>query len=236
VDIVVKRIAIIPARGGSKRIKNKNLINFFGKPLIAWTILAAIKSNLFNRVLVSTDSKTIARISKKYGAEVPFLRKKYYDDITPVSKATINALKYATMFWKEKYDVVVQLMPNCPLRNSMDIKKSLEVFEKKKRNLQISCFRFGWMNPWWSFIKNKNGRSKPLFPSHLKKRSQDLPILYCPTGAIWVAKTEKLIKSKTFYGKDYCFEELDWISSVDIDDYNDLKFAKILKENKKDIC
>jgi N-acylneuraminate cytidylyltransferase len=89
------------------------------------------------------------------------------------------------------------------------------------------------MNPWWSFIKNKDGRAKPLFPFQLKKRSQDLPILYCPTGAIWIAKAKKLIKSKTFYGKDSCFEELNWISSVDIDDYADLDFAKILKKHKK---
>ena len=72
---MVKVVAIIPARGGSKRIKNKNIKIFFGKPMIAWTIIAALKSKIFNRVVVSTDDIKIAKIAKKYGAEVPFLRK-----------------------------------------------------------------------------------------------------------------------------------------------------------------
>ena len=86
------------------------------------------------------------------------------------------------------------------------------------------------MNPWWAFIKKKNNKAVPLFPRQIKKRSQDLPNLYCPTGAIWIAKTNELIISKTFYGKGYCFEEIDWINAIDIDDYEDLKFAKISKK------
>ena len=78
-------IAIIPARGGSKRIPKKNIIDFNGKPMIAWTIKAALESKLFSKVLVSTDSEEIAEISQKYGADVPFLRRSFSDDITPVS-------------------------------------------------------------------------------------------------------------------------------------------------------
>lgn len=230
-DIVVKRIAIIPARGGSKRIKNKNILNFFSKPMIAWTILAAKKSNLFHRILVSTNDPKIARIAKKYGAEAPFLRKKYFDDMTPVSKATITALKNAKQFWKEDYDTVVQLMANCPLRTGLDIINSVRIFEKEKRNFQISCFKFGWMNPWWAFIK-KNKKVFPIFPRQIKKRSQDLPNLYCPTGAIWIASSEYLLREKTFYGKNFAFEPIDWKRAVDIDDHDDLNFAKIVKKLK----
>lgn len=225
-----KIIAIIPARGGSTRIKNKNIKKFFGKPMIAWTILAAKKSKIFNKIIVSTDSKKIANISKKYGAEVPFLRKKYNDDFSPVSHATIHTLNSVSNYCDEKYDIVVQLMANCPLRNETDLKKSIASFKNKKRDFQISCFKFGWMNPWWSFKINKKNKAKPLFPKQLKQRSQDLPNLFCPTGAIWIAKTKKLIKTKSFYGKNFSFEELNWVNAIDIDDIDDFKFAQICKK------
>jgi N-acylneuraminate cytidylyltransferase len=227
---MVKRIAIIPARGGSKRILNKNILDFNGKPMIAWTIIAAKKTKIFDRILVSTEDNKIASIAKKYGAEVPFFRKKYYDDISPVSIVTISALEEAMLHWKEFYKIVVQLMPNCPLRNSEDIKESLKIFEKKKRYFQISCFKFGWMNPWWSFKLNKKRKPRPLFPNLLNKRSQDLESLYCPTGAIWIADTDKLLKEKTFYGREHAFEPMNWSRAVDIDSYEDLDFAIFLKK------
>ena len=229
---MTKIIAIIPARGGSKRIKNKNIKKFFGKPMIAWTILAAKKSKIFNKIIVSTDSNKIANISKKYGAEVPFLRKKYNDDFSPVSHATIHTLNSVSNYCDEKYDIVVQLMANCPLRNETDLKKSITSFKNKKRDFQISCFKFGWMNPWWSFKINKKNKAKPLFPKQLNQRSQDLPNLFCPTGAIWIAKTKKLIKSKSFYGKNFSFEELNWVNAIDIDDMDDFKFAQICRKFK----
>ena len=198
--------------------------------MIAWTIIAAIKSKIFNRVIVSTDDVKIAKIAEKYGAEVPFLRKEFNDDYSPISEATISTLKVIKKNFNEEYDYVVQLMANCPLRDEKDIKKSFDKFKIKKRKFQISCFKFGWMNPWWAFSLDKRNRSKALFPKELKKRSQDLPNLYCPTGAIWIAKTRDLIKSKTFYGKGYCFEEINWINAIDIDDYDDLEFAKVLKK------
>ena len=141
----------------------------------------------------------------------------------------------ATKYWNEKYDTVIQLMANCPLREAGDIKRSYKNFKKNRRNFQISCFKFGWMNPWWSFLSGKNNKIKPIFPKQIKKRSQDLPNLYCPSGAIWIAKVNKLFESKSFYGKNACIEEINWINAVDIDDEEDLKFAEVLKKfrNKK---
>ena len=138
--------------------------------MIAWTIIAAKKTKAFKRIIVSTDNIKIAKIAKKYGAEVPFLRDKFFDDISPVSKATIYELNRASNHWKEKYDIVVQLMANCPLRNHYDIKNSLNRFITRKRKFQISCFKFGWMNPWWSFKLDRNKVGKPLFPTNVKKR------------------------------------------------------------------
>ena len=105
-------IAIIPARAGSKRITNKNVVDIAGKPMIAWTIEAALKSEVFSDVLVSTDEENIANLSKRSGASVPFLRDpKDADDYTPVSVATTNALRQMEEYKSTEYDIVVQLMP-----------------------------------------------------------------------------------------------------------------------------
>jgi CMP-N-acetylneuraminic acid synthetase len=222
----MRAIAIIPARGGSKRIPYKNILDFMGKPMIAWTIEAALKSNVFDRVVVSTDDKKIAKIAIQAGAEVPFLREEANDDITPVSVATIAAVKQAQDYWSEEYDIVVQLMANCPIRGSKEIVQSVNHFNAVDSNFQITCFKFGFMNPWWAVKLDERLKPEFIFPEATKKRSQDLPDLYCPTGAIWIAKTNELIKSNTFYGNGYIFFPIDWKSAVDIDNYDDIELAK----------
>ena len=226
--MVTRRIAIIPARGGSKRVPEKNILDFFGKPMIAWTIEAAKETGLFDRILVSTDDLKIASISKEWGAEVPFLREEFADDHAPVSEATTTALQQAMAHWGEDYTTIVQLMANCPMRTCSDIKSSLSRFEQFDRKFQISCFKYGWMNPWWAVQLDDTGYPKRLFPETSNERSQDLPELYCPTGAIWIAKAGLLVRQKTFYGQDHIFDPISWESAVDIDDYEDLNFAKAL--------
>ena len=217
----MKFIAVIPARKGSKRIKNKNIINFYNKPLIAWTIESAIKSKVFDKIIVSTDSKKIASISENYGAEIPFLRDKYSDDNSTVSQVTVDALKNLNI----KKGTVVQLLPNCPLRNKNDIILSLNNFKKKSHKTQLSCLKYGWMNPWWAHKKVKN-KYVSIFPKALKKRSQDLNDLYCPTGAIWISDIEILLKYKTFYNPFHTFFPLSIKASIDIDDKDDLMMAR----------
>jgi CMP-N-acetylneuraminic acid synthetase len=219
-------IAIIPARGGSKRIPRKNIIEFNGKPMIAWTIEAAINSGLFSKVLVSTDCEDIANISKEFGASVPFLRAEFADDITPVSKATCDALMQAEQHWGINFDIVTQLMANCPLRTSADITEATVAFTENNRDFQISCFKFGWMNPWWSFKLKEDLGHEWMFPEGVFKRSQDLDDLYSPTGSIWIARCEQLKSVHSFYGEGYKFQPMNWIGAVDIDDYDDLDFAK----------
>lgn len=232
----MKTIAVIPARGGSKRIPKKNIIDFMGKPIIAWTIESAIRSGIFDRIILSTDSEDIANVGREYGIDVPFMRLEKNDDISPVSEATIAAVIQAEKYFNEKYDVVVQLMANAPLRDSDDIKVHFTNFIDCDRDFQISSFKFGWMNPWWSAKIDKNGSPEWMLAEGFAKRSQDLPDLYCPTGVIWIARIEKLKKSNTFYGPNYKFCEINWKSAVDIDDYDDLEFAKalyLLKNNNE---
>ena len=233
--VKLKNIAVIPARGGSKRIPRKNIIDFFGKPMIAWTIESALKSNIFDMVFVSTDDQEIAEISKRYGAEVPFLRDKYADDNSPVSLVTLYALEQIEKNLGRQFETVVQLMPNCPLRESRHIIEAYENFLKSGASFQLSCFKFSWMNPWWAFKLGKDMKPKYIFPEALKKRSQDLEPLYCPTGAIWIAKVEALKKEKTFYGSDHIFFPIEWEYAIDIDTPEDLKIAKLIfKSHEED--
>lgn len=222
----MNRIAIIPARGGSKRIPRKNIVDFEGKPMIAWTIEAALQSGCFDEVLVSTDDEEIAEASRAAGAAVPFLRQENADDHAPASQATISALKQAEAHWDTHFDLIAQLMPNCPLRAASHIQEAIRHFMAENLSFQISCFRFGWMNPWWSVQLSSNGIPERMFPDAAKQRSQDLPSLYCPTGAIWLANRNALLAADTFYGPEHRFFPLDWQAAVDIDDMEDLRMAK----------
>ena len=225
-----KAIAIIPARSGSKRIPQKNIKELSGRPMIAWTIEAALASKLFADVLVSTDCQAIADISKSCGAQVPFLRNEAVsDDFTPVAEATLAALLQMEEYKQTKYDVVVQLMPNCPCRDASDIIAAFNNFTQQRIDSQISAFQYGWMNPWWAMMLDEiSGMPKPLFPKKLKKRSQDLNELYCPSGAVWITKTDKLKNKRTFYGSSYQLFLLDWDKAIDIDEMVDFKMAEMI--------
>lgn len=221
------RLAVIPARGGSKRLPAKNLAPLGGRPMIEWTIVAAQQSRLFDRVVVTTDDLEIADIAKRAGAEVPFLRDVFADDRSPVSLATINAVERLRGSGP-RHDVVVQLMANCPLRTAADIIAAVAHFDAGTAAFQISCFKYGWMNPWWAFKLRPDGTADALFPTALTTRSQDLEPLYCPSGAIWVARTEPLLAARTFYGEAATFFPLSWRSALDIDDEEDFAMAAAL--------
>lgn len=231
-----KRIAIIPARGGSKRIPRKNVLPFMGKPMIAWTIEAAISCGEFDAVYVSTDDLEIADVSREHGASIPFLRESFADDQSPVSLATLDFLtKLANV---EPNDIVVQLMANCPLRKGDTIVTTINNFCQDTRRLSvISGMSYGMFNPWWAHRVDERGDITPLFEAHtMGTRSQDLPKLLCPTGAIWISSFERLSKEKTFYSRGYRLFDIGWKAGVDIDDYHDLEFAQAAYQidNKND--
>lgn len=232
----MKNIAIIPARGGSKRIPNKNIIEFEKRPMINWTIESAIKSNCFDIILVSTDSQNIADIAVSAGAEVPFLREDFNDDFSSSSEATISALKQAEVYYDERFNIVTQLMPNCPLRGAADIQAAIEKFLSTRVNFQISCSEFNWMNPWWAASLDSDGVPEKIFPEKATQRSQDLAKLYCPVGAIWIAKRQALIEAGTFYGPGHRYLPINWENGIDIDNMEDYliasKLAKIRTEKK----
>jgi N-acylneuraminate cytidylyltransferase len=223
-------IAIIPARGGSKRIPNKNIRPLCGKPIIAHTIAAACESELFDRVVVSTDSAEIAEIARRYGAEVPFMRdQSLADDFSPVSLVTADALCRLDAAG-DAFHSVAQLMPNCPLRNADDISDSYRQFQSSGADSQISVVRYGWQNPWWAMRRNERLELEPVFQEQMAMRSQDQPELFCPTGAIWWAKAGALRRTRTFYSQNQTGWEIPWQRGIDIDTFEDWAMAELLFE------
>ena len=219
-----KILAVIPARQGSKRIKNKNIIKFKNKPMILHTLKIAQSTSLIDKVIVSTNSKKILNICKKEGDETPFLREKAFDDKSSVHEATLHAIDQAERHFG-KFDIVIQMMPNCPLRTKNTLNKAIKNFFSKKYNSQISFFKFILSNPWWAHKIDKK-KIKPLFKNFSLKRSQDFPVLYSPTGSIWISNIPILKKYKTFYSKNYGYYIMDYVEAVDIDTFTDLKIAK----------
>lgn len=220
-------LAIIPARGGSKRIPKKNIHPFRARPLLAWTVEAALESGCFSRVVVSTDDEEIARVAREWGAEVPFLRQRAADDQASASAATLAAIDQCEGHWKTTWDTVVQLFAVCPLRTSRHIRDAMEAFGSSSADFLLSAYRFHWTNPWWACTIDAQGVPTRLFPDAYV-RSQDLPSLYGPTGAIWIADVPALRRAGTFYGPGHVYWPMDWKAAVDIDTVEDLEMADTL--------
>lgn len=232
-DDLVKALAIIPARGGSKRIPRKNIVDLGGRPLIEWTIDAALGSQCFERVVVSTDDDEIANVGLAAGAEVPFLRDRNADDHASASAATLRGLEQTEEAFNENYEIVCQLMVTTPLRTAIDIQKAIKAFRTGGSPAQISCVAFEWLNPWWAVTIDEEGRPTPLFPNKRMARSQDLPALYAPTGAIWLAKTKTLKEEGTFYASNHRFFPIDSRNGIDIDSREDLELVRAIVTSQR---
>lgn len=221
-------LAVIPARAGSKRVPRKNVRALAGQPMLVYTVEAARRSELFERIVVSTDSTEIAAIAEAAGAEVPFLRStNLADDFTPVSAVTLDALDRVDA-GTHRFACVAQLMPTCPLRGAEDIRASYQAFRESGAASQISVTRFGWQNPWWAAERDSAGVLHPVFQQHVQSRGQDLPPLFCPTGAVWWASASALRRERTFHLAGRTGWEIPWYRGVDIDSEDDWQLAEIL--------
>jgi N-acylneuraminate cytidylyltransferase len=199
-----------------------------GKPLISYTIEAAIQSGIFDRIVVSTDSLEIAETARQCGAEIPFLRdSNLADDITPVSAATVDTLQRIDP-GGDKFGYVCQLMPNCPLRTAVDIVDSCRQLVDTGAESQLSIVRYGWQNPWWAMRRNEKYALEPVFKDYITHRSQDLPELFCPTGAVWWANAKVLRREGTYHVANRTGWEIPWERGVDIDTEDDWRLAEIL--------
>lgn len=228
-----KVLCIIPARGGSKRIPKKNIVDFFGKPLIAYTIDAAVQSKLFeNNIFISSDSQEILDIADSYENVQKIVRPKDISgDNASLEDAAIHLLESVS----EKFDYLCLLMPNCPLRNAQDIKDSYTIMKKTKANTLMSVIDYYWLYPFWA-LQEKNG-SLDFFNKKYLVDSKDLPKnIYCPTGAVRWVRVGNFLRERKFYGKNLKKYEIPFERGADIDTYKDLelakKFYKIVHESK----
>lgn len=225
-----KILAIITARGGSKSLPNKNIKKLKGKPLIYYTIKAALNSKLIEKSILSTDSKKISNISKKFGIEVPFLRPKYLaSDKTHHPEVLEHAVSYLEKKNKEFYDIVVMLQPTSPFRKSIHIDLAIKKFLKQKNKSLISVKKQDYP-PWWMFKIHKSQlktnfswKNKNVF----NMERQEFPSLYRPNGAIYVTTRKNLKITKSLVNLTSCgFYLMNAIDSIDIDTALDLKIAE----------
>jgi CMP-N-acetylneuraminic acid synthetase len=219
----IESIAIIPARGGSKRLPRKNIMPFAGKPMIARTIEAAKKSNVFDVVLVTTDDADIAQVAKECGADVLMRPENVSND----SSTLVDVIKHAMNNGYSHVEHLCLLLANCPLRNASDIEQSSEQFKAQKPTALLSVVNYGWTPPFRAqFMKDK--RLEPVFDGWSNKKSQLFPEVVCPTGAIYWSTPNSLKNADTLYIDGIEGFHMPWHRGVDIDTLEDFELALCL--------
>ena len=222
-----KGIAIIPARGGSKRIPKKNIKEFCGKPIIQYAISAAIESMQFERVIVSTDCKDIAQIAMDFGAEVPFLRhSKTADDHSTLGDALFETLTRLDINYDD-FNYLCCILPTSPFLNPLFLSRSLKEFIKEDCDSLFPVKKYSY--PIWRslyFDKSKESFSM-LWPEHLNTRSQDLEDVYHDAGMFYFLKIKSFLNNKhVFLEKNGTIEIDPWFVQ-DIDSHDDWEHAEI---------
>jgi CMP-N-acetylneuraminic acid synthetase len=224
-------LGLIPARGGSKGLPRKNLRPLCGKPLIAWTIEQALKSKYLDKVVVSTDDTEIAEMSKKYGAEVPFMRPK---ELATDEAKSVDVILHAIKFFEsnnQHFDTIVLLQPTSPLRATENIDKAIETFFENNCESLVSVSEAPH-SLFWSF-EIKNGYLEPfLGKDFLNKRRQDLPKLYLPNGAIYISTKETIEKYISFFTDSTYPYIMPPERSIDVDTELDFRIAELLINTK----
>ena len=215
--------ALIPARGGSKGIPRKNIKLIAGKPLIVWTIEAALRSSLLSAVVVSTDDPEIADVARRAGAEVPFMRPaKLAQDETPGFDPVLHALDQLP-----QYDSVMLLQPTSPLRTTADIDGCLNLAAEKKSQSVVSVTAAD-THPYWVYRLNTDQTIARFVDAAPIARRQDLPSAFALNGAMYFAHASWLRRSGSFVSAETLAYVMSRENSVDLDTPIDWKFAEML--------
>lgn len=225
-------LAIIPARGGSKSIPTKNIRPVAGKPLIAWTIQAALASHHSPRVIVSTDHEQIAETARCFGAEVPFLRPaELAQDDTPGIAPILHAAQWLAEQENYHPDFVMCLQPTSPLRVTEDIDQAIDLLLAKAADAVVSVTPADH-HPYWMKRLDPSGRLGDFAPHPPTIRRQDLPAAYALNGAIYVARCEVLLGYKTWYTDKTYGYVMPPERSIDVDSQWDMYLADLIMKNK----
>ena len=221
----MKTLAMITARGGSKRIPRKNIKEFNGKPIMAYSIEAAIQSGAFDEVMVSTDDEEIADIARKYGASVPFMRsEKTANDFA----TTVDVIDEVISEYHNRgkdFDVFACIYPTAPFITADKLKEAVEKLSSSDADSLIPVVRFSY--PPQRAMEIRDGRLVFRQPENLSKRSQDLEPHYHDAGQFYVVKTESFLKNKGIMVGQILPMELSELEVQDIDNEVDWKLAEM---------
>ncbi|MCH4551230.1 acylneuraminate cytidylyltransferase family protein [Aestuariibaculum lutulentum] len=224
----MKVLGIIPARGGSKGIPDKNKKNLAGKPLMQYTIEAALKSKLLDDVIFSSEDKTLMEMAKMLGVQVPFVRP---SELATDTAGTIEVVKHSLKALSKigkHYDAVCLLQVTNPFRTSAFIDEAILEFTKSKKDALVSVLKVPHQfNPHWVFEVNENGGLKiATGDEQIIKRRQELPTAYYRDGSIYLVKTSVVLNQNSLYGETTAFIEANPEWHVNIDTMEDWKKAE----------
>lgn len=217
-------LAVIPARGGSKRLPKKNILKLDNKPLIGWTIEAAKKSRYIDDIVVSSDSNEILNIAATYGVRAL----KRPSELSGDTASTFDTLKHAIKNSK-KYDYIILLQPTSPLRTVEDIDGAIQYLFEKKADAIVSVCKMEHSPLWSNTLDDDKSMEHFLKDEVLNKRSQDLEQYYRLNGAIYISQVDKLLENGSFFLKENIYAyEMSQQHSIDIDTEIDFLFAQLL--------
>ena len=221
----MKSLAMITARGGSKRIPRKNIKDFNGKPIIAYSIEAALAAGVYDEVMVSTDDEEIAEIARKYGANVPFLRSEKTSNDFATTADVINEVIEEYEKRGQKFDVLTCIYPTAPFITADKLKKAVEELQNSDADTLIPVVRFSY--PPQRAMEIVDGMLVFRQPENLSKRSQDLEPHYHDAGQFYVTKTESFLRTNNLLTGKILPLELSELEVQDIDNEVDWKLAEL---------
>ena len=229
-------LSIILARKNSKGLPGKNIKNLNGKPLLAWPIIASVKSKYIDTTILSTDCNNYADIGKSYGALIPFIRpNELASDISPSSDSITHAINFFNTT-NDIYDYVVLLEPTSPLTQSSDIDKALEKLLNNKRQYKslVSMSEVISKHPSYCFMIDDNMKVKPFIDNKKSQRRQDINKLFHCDGSLYISEINHFIKNETFYHENTMAYIMPSWKSFEVD--TDLDFFlinQLMKQYKK---
>ena len=221
----MRKVAIITARGGSKRIPQKNIKEFCGRPIISYSIEAALNSRVFDTVMVSTDDETIAEIAKSFGAEVPFLRSEKTASDYAVTKDVLREVLSQYEKKGEYFDIMCCIYPTAPFLTPDKLKTAVEILIEKEADSVIPIVRFSFP-PQRGFVI-EDGYLRYKWPEYMLSRSQDIPALYHDAGQFYCLRTEKFLNEDSLIMNNTIPLELSALEVQDIDNEEDWEIAEI---------
>jgi CMP-N-acetylneuraminic acid synthetase len=227
--VAVNRVlGLIPAKGLSTRLARKNLLRLGGKPLLAWTIEAAFRSELIDRVVVSTEDEGVAATAISLGADIPFMRpERLAHDPAGVVDVALHALAELRK-QGDVYKTLFILLPTCPFRSHQDIREAYELYRRVDGSSLMSVSTYPHTP--LAALKLIDGFLEPYFPEHVGKKSQELPAAFRANGAIHILEVDRFENEKSYYRSPVLGYVMPRERSIDIDNQEDLREAELMVE------